>query len=78
MKFLCPRPALELAHGRSRKGAWIEIQVVLETMNPMKGRSRKGAWIEILVRQPSASFVAGRSRKGAWIEIPLLQAYYNL
>ena len=32
---------------RSRKGAWIEIPIILATCLIAYGRSRKGAWIEI-------------------------------
>ena len=32
---------------RSRKGAWIEIEVLWQNLIQMLSRSRKGAWIEI-------------------------------
>ena len=32
---------------RSRKGAWIEIPIILAILLIAYGRSRKGAWIEI-------------------------------
>ena len=32
---------------RSRKGAWIEIDVITLCLTNGLGRSRKGAWIEI-------------------------------
>ena len=35
-------------HGRSRKGAWIEIFINAVAYSQLQGRSRKGAWIEIL------------------------------
>ena len=41
-------PTAHKSESRSRKGAWIEIQVVCWPMVKMGGRSRKGAWIEIL------------------------------
>ena len=34
-------------HGRSRKGAWIEILLNAIFRLCQRGRSRKGAWIEI-------------------------------
>ena len=33
--------------GRSREGAWIEIQRFYRVMPNNQGRSREGAWIEI-------------------------------
>ena len=36
------------AVGRSRKGAWIEIDLTDISDFKEQGRSRKGAWIEIL------------------------------
>ena len=36
-------------HGRSRKGAWIEISMRKIGYSSLLGRSRKGAWIEISV-----------------------------
>ena len=35
------------ARGRSRKGAWIEMQIDLNNSSKSLCRSRKGAWIEI-------------------------------
>ena len=34
--------------GRSRKGAWIEIERFCKGMITLGSRSRKGAWIEII------------------------------
>ena len=33
--------------GRSRKGAWIEIALLMPNLWTLGSRSRKGAWIEI-------------------------------
>ena len=38
-----------LGIGRSRKGAWIEINLHRDYRNTPLGRSRKGAWIEMQV-----------------------------
>ena len=38
---------LRLLIGRSREGAWIEINVTAPTTLKPYGRSREGAWIEI-------------------------------
>ena len=54
---------------RSRKGAWIEINLELLIDVHYSGRSRKGAWIEIYKIWLSFFYLLGRSRKGAWIEI---------
>ena len=35
------------ADGRSREGAWIEINLQYVTAKKATGRSREGAWIEI-------------------------------
>ena len=56
--------------GRSRKGAWIEINDSGEQATGNTCRSRKGAWIEIDGLGSSILAAACRSRKGAWIEIP--------
>ena len=55
--------------GRSRKGAWIEILMVLVSILSTSSRSRKGAWIEIANLAYKQIKTEGRSRKGAWIEI---------
>ena len=56
-------------NGRSRKGAWIEIDDVNGFRHAVAGRSRKGAWIEInIIHDYHEDFVC-RSRKGAWIEM---------
>ena len=34
--------------GRSRKGAWIEMQALADGLGITVRRSRKGAWIEML------------------------------
>ena len=39
---------VQRAAGRSRKGAWIEIWLLVILAPVMVGRSRKGAWIEIV------------------------------
>ena len=36
-----------MQRGRSREGAWIEIQYALVDPRPYDRRSREGAWIEI-------------------------------
>ena len=36
-----------LDKGRSREGAWIEIQGIIKGLNEDARRSREGAWIEI-------------------------------
>ena len=38
--------------GRSREGAWIEIQRPASMVTAPPGRSREGAWIEINVKAP--------------------------
>ena len=38
--------------GRSRKGAWIEIDSWPSRSAAVMGRSRKGAWIEMLMAVP--------------------------
>ena len=55
--------------GRSREGAWIEIEQSLVKGNWDKGRSREGAWIEMLVYFSHIITSLCRSREGAWIEI---------
>ena len=40
--------------GRSREGAWIEIQGIIKGLNEDARRSREGAWIEILANRLSA------------------------
>ena len=55
--------------GRSREGAWIEIQNVQRVNAPGRSRSREGAWIEISALQANVARENGRSREGAWIEI---------
>ena len=55
--------------GRSREGAWIEIELHLDDIRPYLGRSREGAWIEIIVLKRLIGRDMGRSREGAWIEI---------
>ena len=35
--------------GRSREGAWIEIEIVKLNQDSAQGRSREGAWIEMLL-----------------------------
>ena len=40
--------------GRSREGAWIEIELHLDDIRPYLGRSREGAWIEILAMSSSS------------------------
>ena len=37
--------------GRSREGAWIEINVGTQGITYGEGRSREGAWIEIWIIQ---------------------------
>ena len=39
---------MTINHGRSREGAWIEIQQMLHQESEQYRRSREGAWIEIL------------------------------
>ena len=48
----CPMPMYGIPGmmGRSRKGAWIEIDDVNGFRHAVAGRSRKGAWIEIKIR----------------------------
>ena len=55
--------------GRSREGAWIEIELHLDDIRPYLGRSREGAWIEINAPPGCVNHTGGRSREGAWIEI---------
>ena len=43
-KMLCVK---DTASSRSRKGAWIEIAVTINSLRQAFSRSRKGAWIEI-------------------------------
>ena len=47
MKFLAGIADIATAHGRSREGAWIEIDFVNIHPNTSARRSREGAWIEI-------------------------------
>ena len=58
-----------LDKGRSRKGAWIEIEDIFKLGFVTISRSRKGAWIEINNLQRWWLKFDCRSRKGAWIEI---------
>ena len=63
-------------NGRSREGAWIEINYspLLEMIH--KSRSREGAWIEMPTLDEAdyeAADAVGRSREGAWIEMPTQQ-----
>ena len=57
------------ADGRSREGAWIEMENTRLMILQSKGRSREGAWIEIPLAQAQKMSGLGRSREGAWIEI---------
>ena len=69
LKYLNYNWLREPTHGRSRKGAWIEMHLLLAAQTLGKGRSRKGAWIEIERALCKCLLHSGRSRKGAWIEI---------
>ena len=57
--------------GRSREGAWIEIEGgCMPGWDIERGRSREGAWIEIRKKlKNTIEIIRGRSREGAWIEI---------
>ena len=55
--------------GRSREGAWIEINPDRIYKAEVYGRSREGAWIEIFIKQRLGIPYSCRSREGAWIEI---------
>ena len=72
---MCPRPALELAHGRSREGAWIEIcgtaqKLLAAVVAPVRERGLK--WCHRNVVKTDQ----GRSRKGTWIEMrPIIASY---
>ena len=64
--------ALMMLDGRSRKGAWIEIEIHPPLDCVLRSRSRKGAWIEIYAAYQTTPADDRRSRKGAWIEMALL------
>ena len=58
-----------VARGRSREGAWIEILCRVGLRWPTASRSREGAWIEIHRGTAAKAILRRRSREGAWIEI---------
>ena len=49
MKYLLVLSADFIPHSRSRKGAWIEIEIHPPLDCVLRSRSRKGAWIEISI-----------------------------
>ena len=55
--------------GRSREGAWIEINITMIIKIATQRRSREGAWIEISWVSSPLTELNSRSREGAWIEI---------
>ena len=57
--------------GRSREGAWIEIDTIAGNGSNGQGRSREGAWIEIRPARQAGRPRPRRSREGAWIEMPM-------
>ena len=59
--------------GRSREGAWIEINFVSYRQLSGKCRSREGAWIEIdlITKMPFSCFVAPARERGLkWQPVP--------
>ena len=56
LKYACNEQPID-ENGRSRKGAWIEIQISLNENLGKYSRSRKGAWIEIVSATTQAALM---------------------
>ena len=71
LKSIIVTAAQALKLGRSRKGAWIEIDTSIFAAVFIGGRSRKGAWIEIirLTARTGVTAVAPARERGLKLEL---------